>query len=155
MKVLPTCVLYQHVCILYRRDMQTCHSSYDRNNNVSFYKRKLNLGNLLVQIKTSLFLYKRIQIVNFFIEKKSIVVSPYIIIPCAIWEWIKAKEIVFNVSGLHCLTCDIRRVPKRDITWCLNVMPTSPNQLFSFLIICECAVPQGVYVNTDYSFFLC
>lgn len=133
---------------------RTCHSSYDRNNNVSFYKRKLNLGNLLVQIKTSLFLYKIIQ-VHFFIEKKVFVVSPYIIIPCAIWEWIKAKEISFNVSVLLSLTCDIRRVPKRDITWCLNVMPTSPIQLFSFLIICECAVPQGVYVNTDYSFFLC
>lgn len=156
MCIVPACL---HTLLSRHADkainLRTCHSSHDRNNNVSFYKRKLNLGNLLVQIKTSLFLYKRIQ-VNFFIEKnKAFVVSPYIIIPCAIWEWIKAKEIVFNVSVLLSLTCDIRRVPKRDITWCLNVMPTSPNQLFSFLIICECAVPQGVYVNTDYSFFLC
>lgn len=52
------------------KNWRTCHSSYDRNNNVSFYTRKVNLGNLLVQIKTSLFLYKRIQVVNFFIEKK-------------------------------------------------------------------------------------
>lgn len=59
MCIVPACL---HTLLSRHADkainLRTCPSSYDRNNNVRFYKRKLNLGNLLVQIKTSLFYTK-------------------------------------------------------------------------------------------------